>query len=52
VLIAALLSAQGAVAAELLMYETAGCPWCQRWKSEIGREYLNEVAVLTISEGE
>jgi hypothetical protein len=24
----------------------------KRWKSEIGREYLNEVAVLTISEGE
>lgn len=39
VLIAALLLAQGAVAAELLMYETAGCPWCQRWKSEIGATY-------------
>jgi hypothetical protein len=38
-LLAALLSAQGAVAAELLMYETAGCPWCQRWKSEIGATY-------------
>ncbi|MEA5049345.1 MAG: DUF370 domain-containing protein [Eubacteriales bacterium] len=24
----------------------------KRWKSEIGREYLNEVAVLTISEAE
>ncbi len=24
----------------------------KRWKSEIGREYLNEVAVLTISDAE
>ena len=24
----------------------------KRWKSEIGREYLNEAAVLTVSEGE
>lgn len=24
----------------------------KRWRSEIGRAYLNEVAVLTISEGE
>lgn len=24
----------------------------KRWKSEIGREYLNEIAVLTISEAE
>lgn len=24
----------------------------KRWKSEIGREYLNEIAVLTVSEAE
>ena len=28
-----------AFAAELLMFETPGCPWCLRWKQEIGVVY-------------
>lgn len=31
--------AQNANAAELLMFETAGCPWCLRWHQEIGQGY-------------
>ena len=30
----------------------AACTLEKRWKSEINREYLNEIAVLTISEAE
>lgn len=26
-------------AAELLMYEEAGCPWCRRWHAEVGAGY-------------
>jgi hypothetical protein len=32
-------SAPGARAAELLMFEQAGCEWCQRWNAEIGPIY-------------
>lgn len=28
-----------AVAAELVMFEEAGCPWCRRWHSEVGPGY-------------
>jgi hypothetical protein len=34
----ALLCAQ-AGASELVMFERDGCPWCQRWNSEIGAAY-------------
>lgn len=37
VLIVALASA--ASAAELLMYRTAGCPWCAKWDEAIGPIY-------------
>lgn len=30
-----------ASAAELLMFETRSCPWCLRWKQEIGAAYPN-----------
>ena len=30
-------------AAELLMYEEQGCPWCRRWHAEIGPAYPNTV---------
>lgn len=26
---------------ELLMFETPGCPWCERWTEEIGGAYPN-----------
>jgi hypothetical protein len=26
-------------AAELVMYETAGCPWCAKWHAEVGPGY-------------
>jgi thioredoxin-related protein len=26
-------------AAELLMFERAGCPWCERWDREVGTIY-------------
>jgi hypothetical protein len=26
-------------AAELVMFETAGCPWCAKWHAEVGRGY-------------
>jgi hypothetical protein len=26
-------------AAELLMFERAGCPWCRRWDQEVGKIY-------------
>jgi hypothetical protein len=28
-----------ASAAELLMFETRGCPWCVRWRQEVGVGY-------------
>jgi hypothetical protein len=31
--------ASGATAAELVMYRTAGCPWCARWDRAIGPIY-------------
>ncbi len=40
VLVAALLWPAGAFAAELVMFERAGCPWCQRWDREIGASYM------------
>ena len=30
-----------AFAAELVMVEEAGCPWCARWNAEIGPAYPN-----------
>ncbi len=27
------------VAAELVMFEEAGCPWCRRWHAEVGPGY-------------
>jgi hypothetical protein len=28
-----------ATAAELVMFETAGCPWCVKWHAEVGPGY-------------
>lgn len=39
VLVAALMWPVAAVAAELVMFEAAGCPWCQRWDREVGVSY-------------
>jgi thioredoxin-related protein len=36
-----ILSAVSAYAAELVMFEQAGCVWCQKWNSEIGGSYAN-----------
>jgi hypothetical protein len=33
------LAAGGARSAELLMFERAGCPWCQRWDREVSATY-------------
>lgn len=33
------LSALPARAAELVMFESDGCYWCDRWKEEVGRYY-------------
>jgi hypothetical protein len=30
---------QGVRAAELVMFEDPGCPWCRRWHAEIGPGY-------------
>lgn len=39
-LVAALLfGAFGAEAAELVMFERAGCPWCRKWDQEVGAIY-------------
>jgi hypothetical protein len=38
-LLAAALLAPRADAAELLMFEERGCPWCLRWKQEVGVGY-------------
>jgi hypothetical protein len=34
-------AAQSARAAELLMFELQGCPWCKLWHKEIGPAYAN-----------
>lgn len=34
-----LLSFSGAQAAELVMFERAGCPWCRKWDAEVGTVY-------------
>jgi hypothetical protein len=28
-----------ATAAELIMFDSAGCPWCERWTAEVGPGY-------------
>ena len=40
VLVAALLWPASTLAAELVMFERAGCPWCQRWDREVGARYV------------
>jgi thioredoxin-related protein len=30
-------------AAELIMFETSGCPWCVRWHAEVGPGYMNSI---------
>jgi hypothetical protein len=37
--LAAILVAQPVAAAELVMLEETGCPWCERWNREIGVIY-------------
>ena len=34
-----LLGAAPALAAELVMFERAGCVWCERWNAEVGGAY-------------
>lgn len=34
-----LLSGLSCRAAELLMYEQPGCPWCRRWHEDVGAGY-------------
>lgn len=31
----------GAAGVELVMFETAGCEWCERWHKEVGEIYPN-----------
>lgn len=38
-LLGLLLAARPAGAAELLMFELPGCPWCERWDAEVGPAY-------------
>lgn len=38
-MIALLSTAPATLAAELLMFERAGCVWCERWNAEIGPIY-------------
>jgi hypothetical protein len=35
----ALAVSAGARAAELVMFESPGCPWCARWRAEVGIGY-------------
>jgi thioredoxin-related protein len=35
----AMLAPAGAQTAELLMFESPGCPWCKRWHAEVGPGY-------------
>lgn len=37
--IALLCSVMGAQAAELVMFERAGCVWCRKWDQEVGAIY-------------
>lgn len=39
-LIGPLAPSGGARAAELLMFERAGCPWCARWNREVAPGYV------------
>jgi len=39
--LAAVAAATAAPAAELVMFEQAGCAWCIRWNKEIGPAYPN-----------
>lgn len=39
--LAAIAAATAAPAAELVMFEQAGCAWCIRWNKEIGPAYPN-----------
>lgn len=39
VLVWLLLAVRPAAAAELVMFDRAGCPWCLRWEREIGPIY-------------
>ena len=34
-------AAFSARAAELIMFEELGCPWCERWRKEVGVAYPN-----------
>jgi hypothetical protein len=40
-MLAILASVAGAGAAELILMEQPGCPWCERWDAEIGPAYPN-----------
>lgn len=37
-------------AAELVMFERAGCPWCERWDREVGTRYnkTDEARILPL----
>ena len=35
----ALLAGGGSRAAELVMFETSGCPWCAAWQEDVGAIY-------------
>ena len=37
--IAAMISVKAAAAAELVMFETVGCVWCEAWNREVGAVY-------------
>ena len=42
-LLVGLSAQQPALAAELLMFELQGCPWCRLWRSEVGPAYPKSV---------
>ena len=48
VLVAALMWPAAAFAAELVMFEAAGCPWCQRWDREVGVSYSKSEEAKTL----
>ncbi len=39
-----------AAAAELVLFETEGCPWCEAWDQEVGKIYdlTDEARMLTL----
>ena len=39
-LVMVLFQARGVEAAELVMFERAGCPWCARWDAEVAPAYM------------